>query len=67
MERGGLTEVEWEQLRPFLPVGNGRCGRWWDQRQVIDGILHWVRTGVHWRDLPERLGTRQTVYERRAP
>ncbi|MBM4832946.1 transposase [Streptomyces sp. Vc74B-19] len=23
---------------------------------MIDGILHRVRTGVHWRDLPERFG-----------
>jgi len=31
---------------------------------VIDGILHRVRTGVHWRDLPERFGPWKTVYER---
>ncbi len=24
-------------MRPFLPVSNGRCGRWPDHRQVIDG------------------------------
>ena len=64
MERGDLTDAEWERLRPFLPVSNGRCGRWRDHRQVIDGILHRVRTGVHWRDLPERFGPWKTVYER---
>jgi transposase len=31
---------------------------------VIDGILHRVRTGVQWRDLPERFGPWKTVYER---
>lgn len=31
---------------------------------MIDGILHRVRTGVHWRDLPERFGPWKTVYER---
>lgn len=56
--------AEWERLRPFLPVSNGRCGRWRDHRQVIDGILHRVRTGVQWRDLPERFGPWKTVYER---
>ncbi|WP_414720882.1 transposase, partial [Streptomyces sp.] len=25
-------------------------------RQVIDGILHRVRTGIQWRDLPEPFG-----------
>lgn len=62
--QGDLTNAEWACLRPFLPVGNGRCGRWRDHRQVIDGILYRVRTGVHWRDLPERYGPWKTVYER---
>jgi transposase len=65
MGRGDLTDAEWEQLRPFLPVSNRRCGRWRDHRQVIDGILHRIRTGAHWRDLPERFGPWKTVYERR--
>ncbi|WP_420705892.1 IS5 family transposase [Streptomyces sp. NRRL F-5065] len=63
-ERGGLSDAEWERLRPFLPVSNGRCGRWRDHRQVINGILYRVRTGVHWRDLPEWSGPWKTVYER---
>ncbi|MFC9650336.1 IS5 family transposase [Streptomyces sp. NPDC056937] len=64
MGRGDLSDAEWERLRPFLPVGNGRCGRWRDHRQVIDGILHRVRTGVRWRDPPERFGPWKTVHER---
>lgn len=64
MGRGDLTNAEWERLRPFLPVSNGLCGRWRDHRQVIDGILHRVRTGVQWRDLPERFGPWKTVFER---
>ncbi|MFE1050124.1 IS5 family transposase [Streptomyces olivaceus] len=64
MGRGDLTDAEWERLRPFLPVSNQRCGRWRDHRQVIDGILHRVRTGVQWRDLSERFGPWKTVYER---
>jgi hypothetical protein len=31
---------------------------------VIDGVLFRVRTGVQWRDLPERFGPWQTVYKR---
>lgn len=30
---------------------------------MIDGILHRVRTGVQWRDLPERFGPWKTVYK----
>ncbi|WP_443076370.1 IS5 family transposase [Streptomyces sp. NBC_01716] len=64
MGRGDLSDAEWERLRPFLPVSNRRCGRWRCHRQVIDGILHRVRTGVQWRDLPDRYGPWKTVYER---
>ncbi|MGP4012526.1 IS5 family transposase [Streptomyces sp. 4N124] len=56
MGRGDLTDAEWERLRPFLPVSNGRCGRWRNHRQVINGIMHRVRTGVQWRDLPNNSG-----------
>lgn len=31
---------------------------------MIDGSLQRLRTGVHWRDLPERFGPWKTVYER---
>ncbi|MEU6520431.1 IS5 family transposase [Streptomyces sp. NPDC046978] len=64
MRRGDQSDAEWERLRPLLPVGNERCGRRRDRRQVIDGILHRIRTGVQWRDRPERFGPWKTVYER---
>ncbi|MEU9499764.1 IS5 family transposase [Streptomyces sp. NPDC048196] len=64
---GDLTDAEWERLQPFLPVSNRRCGRWRDHRQVIEGILHRMRTGVQWRDLPEWFGPWKTVYERHRP
>ena len=62
--RGDLSDEEWERLEPFLPVSNDRCGRWHDHRQVIDGVSFRERTGVPWRDLPERFGPWKTVYER---
>lgn len=31
---------------------------------MINGILFRVRTGVPWRDVPERYGSWKTVYER---
>jgi transposase len=62
--RGDLTNAEWERLEPLLPVGGARGGRWVDHRLVIDGVLFRVRTGVPWRDLPERFGSWLTVYKR---
>ncbi|GAA1940688.1 hypothetical protein GCM10009738_12490 [Kitasatospora viridis] len=62
--RTDLTDAQWERLEPLLPVSNGRCGRWRDHRQVVNGVLYRIRTGVQWRDLPERYGPWKTVQER---
>ncbi|MFB8172720.1 transposase [Kitasatospora purpeofusca] len=59
--RGDLTDSGLA-LEPLLPVSNGCCGRWRDHRQVINGVLHRVRTGVQWPDLPERFGPWKTVH-----
>ncbi|WP_434099716.1 IS5 family transposase [Streptomyces minutiscleroticus] len=64
MGRGDLTNAEWERLEPFLPRGGTRGGRWSDHRRVVNGVLYRVRTGVQWRDLPERSGPWETVYQR---
>ncbi|WP_435812417.1 transposase [Streptomyces smyrnaeus] len=56
----GWTPVESEPsgngCGPFLPVSNRCGGRWWDHRQVTNGILRQVRARVQWRGLPEHLG-----------
>ncbi|MFH0522476.1 IS5 family transposase [Streptomyces sp. M41] len=64
MGRGDLTNAEWVRLEPHLPPPGQRGGRWNDHRSVINGILFRVRTGIPWRDLPERFGSWKTVYER---
>ncbi|WP_443742854.1 IS5 family transposase [Streptomyces tardus] len=64
MGRGDLTNAEWDRLELFLPPGGARGGRWSDHRRVINGVLYRVRTGVQWRDLPERFGPWETVYKR---
>lgn len=60
---GHLRRIMWSPLEPRLPSPGGR-GRWNDHRTVLNGILFRVRTGVPWRDLPERYGSWKTVYER---
>ncbi|MFD3572265.1 IS5 family transposase [Streptomyces sp. NPDC058667] len=64
MGRGDLTNAEWDRLESFLPPGGARGGRWSDHRRVINGVFYRVRTGVQWRDLPERFGPWETVYKR---
>ncbi|WP_106401444.1 transposase [Actinocorallia populi] len=51
-------------MRPILPVGGVRGSRWNDHRKVINGAFYRARTGVPWRDLPERFGHWVTVYKR---
>ncbi|MEU4931935.1 IS5 family transposase [Streptomyces yokosukanensis] len=64
MGRGDLSDSEWMQLEPHLPMNAGRGGRWKDHRQVINGILFRIRTGILWRDIPRRFGSWQTCYDR---
>jgi transposase len=60
-----ITDQEWERLRPLLPAMTAkRGGRWRDHRQVLNGILFRTRSGIPWRDLPQRYGPWETVYKR---
>ncbi|XHM65322.1 IS5 family transposase [Streptomyces nigra] len=69
MDHGGvirrheLTDQEWKLLAPLIPraaTGQPRVS----DRQVINGMAYKVRTGISWRDLPERYGPWQTVSTR---
>ena len=63
IRRHELTDAEWAALRPHLPSGAmGR--RRSDDRAVLNGIVWKIRTGVPWRDVPERYGSWQTLYTR---
>src|SRR5919106_6035412 len=59
-----ITDDEWERLAPLLPSTTPRRGgRWRDHRQILNGIVSRVRTGIPWRDLPELYGPWQTFYK----
>ena len=65
MGRGDLTDDQWQRLEPLLPAQKPRTGRpGKDHRTVINAILWVLRTGVPWRDLPERYGPWRTVASR---
>jgi transposase len=64
MKRHELTDEQWELVHPILPPRTATTGRPpSDPRQMLNGILWILRTGAPWRDLPERLGPWQTVYD----
>ncbi|MEV0301412.1 transposase [Streptomyces prasinus] len=51
VRRHELTDQEWELLAPLIPraaTGRPRV----DDRQVVNGMVYKIRTGISWRDLP---------------
>lgn len=63
MGRYDLTDFEWRVIAPLLPNKSRGVPRV-DDRRVLSGILWVLRTGVPWRDLPERYGPYTTCYNR---
>lgn len=64
MARGDLTDEQWARLEPLLPNGQ-KSGRppTWPRRQLINGIRWRTRAGTPWRDVPERYGPWDRVYD----
>jgi len=64
MRRYELSDQQWEAIRPLLPSRNskGRPAR--DDRQLLNGMFWVLWAGTPWRDMPERYGPWQTVYDR---
>ncbi len=64
MARHALTDEQWTRLEPLLPRRpQGRKSSLGD-RLFIDAVLFRAKTGIPWRDLPERFGPWKTVYNR---
>lgn len=64
VKRHELTDEQWRAIEVLLPP-SGAAGRpRVDDRRVINGMLFKAKTGVAWRDLPERYGPWKTIYNR---
>ena len=59
MSRHKLTDLEWKTIRRFLPrERTSKAGRpWQSHRQVINGIVFVLRTGIPLLDLHRSLGS----------
>ncbi|MBC7449007.1 MAG: transposase [Hymenobacteraceae bacterium] len=65
MRRHELTERKWAILRPLSDAYCQRQGgSSEDNRFFINAVLWRIRTGVPWRDLPERLGKWNSIARR---
>lgn len=58
-----LSEAEWARIEPLLPRGRRGAHRV-DDRRVISGIVHMLRSGGRWRDCPPAYGPYTTIYNR---
>jgi transposase len=65
MRRHEIPQEQWEQIEGILPGrrgGHGGVAR--DNRNFINAVWYVAKTGVPWRELPERFGKWDTVYHR---
>ena len=65
ISRYELSDVQWERIALLLPgkvSDPGRTGV--DNRLFLNGVLWVLRSGAHWRDLPERYGKWKTLHKR---
>lgn len=58
-----LSDEAWALIEPHLPHGRPGKPRA-DDRRVISGILHVLKTGCRWRDTPREYGPPTTIYNR---
>jgi transposase len=64
MHRHALSDAQWAKLEPLLPRRpQGRKAQRGD-RLFVDAVIFRARTGIQWRDLPERFGNWKSVYNR---
>ena len=60
-----LTDMQWRQIEPLLPGREGCPGAHAEDNRLFVNAIIWVaRTGAPWRDLPERFGNWNSVFQR---
>lgn len=63
--RHALTDEQWDRVQDLLPGKPGDPGRSGeDNRLFVDAVLYIAKTGVPWRDLPERFGNWNSLWRR---
>lgn len=58
-----LDEEAWARIEPHLPRGRKGAHRV-DDRRVISGIVHVLKSGCRWCDCPPEYGPPTTIYNR---
>ena len=65
MRRFELSDEQWKRVEGLLPGRPGSPGRRGDDNRLfLEAVLWIARTGAPWRDLPERFGESNSVFQR---
>ena len=65
MHRHALRDDQWAKIKDFLPGREGHVGGTAaNNRLFVDAVIFRYRTGVSWRDLPDRFGNGVAVHRR---
>lgn len=65
LHRHALADEQGDRIKDLLPGKPGDPGRSGeDNRLFVDAVLYVAKTGVPWRDLPERFGNGNSVWRR---
>jgi transposase len=65
LRRHEITDQQWHAIKDLLPGQEGDPGATAkDNRLFINAIMWIAKTGAPWRDLPERFGNWNSVYQR---
>jgi transposase len=58
-----LNDEQWKRTEPYLPTDVRGVERA-DDRRIISGIVHVLKSGCRWSDCPPEYGPPTTVYDR---
>jgi transposase len=58
-----FSDEQWARIEPLLPT-NTRGLKRVDDRRVLSGIVHVIRSGCRWCDCPAEYGPAKTIYNR---
>ena len=64
MFRHALTEAQWARVLPLLPRKRTGPKALRGDRLFVEAVIYRAKTGMQWRDLPERFGPWKSVYNR---
>src|ERR1700722_16315193 len=65
LRRHEISNDQWEAIQDLVPGKEGDPGATAAENRLFGNALRWIaKTGAPWRDLPERFGKWNSVFQR---